>query len=82
VAAQLEIDSDTYITYTGRNPSGISTSDAITFLKKLQDRGAKIILDSKSFNLEQILAVRPWLIKPNQEEISELMGCEINSFEE
>ena len=80
--SQLEVDEDTYITYTGRNPNGISTDDAIAFLKKLQERGAKIILDSKSFDLPQMLAVRPWLIKPNQEEISELMGCNINSFEE
>lgn len=82
VEAQLEIDADTYITYTGRNPSGISTEEAIAFLKRLQDKGAKIILDSKSFDLEQIFAVRPWLIKPNQEEISELLDCEINSFDE
>ena len=82
VESQMEIDDNTYITYTGSNPSGISTDDAICFLRKLQEKGAKIILDSKSFNLEQILKVRPWLIKPNQEEISVLFGCEINSFEE
>ena len=82
VESQIEIDDDTYITYTGRNPSGISTDEAIAFLGRLQDKGAKIILDSKSFDLDQILAVRPWLIKPNQEEISELFDCEITSFEE
>ena len=82
VEEMLEIDSDTYITYTGRNPSGITTDEAIGFLKRLQAKGAKIILDSKSFDLEQILAVRPWLIKPNQEEISELLDCEINTFDE
>lgn len=82
IESHLEIDQDTYITYTGRNPNGISTDEAIAFLKRLQNRGAKIILDSKSFDLEQIIAVRPWLIKPNQEEISELMGCEITCFED
>ncbi len=80
VENEMVIDEDTYITYTGRNPTGISTDEAIAFLKKLQAKGAKIILDSKSFDLAQILAVRPWLIKPNQEEISELLNCEINDF--
>ena len=79
---QMTIDSDTYVTFTGRLPKGISVQDAIGFLKKLQDQGAKIILDSKSFALEDIFTIRPWLIKPNQEEISELFGCEINTFDD
>ena len=50
------------------------------FLKDLQKKGAKIVLDSKSFSLADIFEVQPWLIKPNQEEISEYLGCEINSI--
>lgn len=79
---QLVVDDDTYITYTGRNPSGITTADAMCFLKKLQAKGAKIVLDSKSFGLEDMYELKPWLIKPNQEEISELLECEIHNFDE
>lgn len=80
--AELEIDDDTYVTYTGRNPNGISTAESMVFLKKLQNKGAKIILDSKSFGLEDMLELKPWLIKPNQEEISELFRCQIDDFQD
>ncbi len=82
VAALLDVDSDTVITFTGRVASGMSMDRVKGFLKDLQAKGAKIVLDSKSFSIEDIFAVQPWLIKPNQEEISEYLGCEVNTIEE
>lgn len=82
VAALLEVDADTVITFTGRVASGMSMSRVKAFLKELQAKGAKIVLDSKSFSIADIFEVQPWLIKPNQEEISEYLGCEINTIEE
>lgn len=32
--------------------------------------------------MQDILDVKPWLIKPNQEEISMLFGCEIENMEQ
>ena len=49
---------------------------------KMAAEGAKIVLDSKSFSLEDIFEVQPWLIKPNQEEISEYLCCRIHNLEE
>ena len=51
-------------------------------LKELQAQGAKIVLDSKSFTIDDIFDVAPWLIKPNQEEISEYLGCEVDTIED
>lgn len=82
VAALLDVDEDTVITFTGRVASGMSMDKVKAFLKNLQAKGAKIVLDSKSFDLEDIFEVQPWLIKPNQEEISEYLGCEVNTIEE
>ena len=82
VAALLDVDSDTVITFTGRVASGMSMEKVKAFLKALQEKGAKIVLDSKSFSLEDIFEVQPWLIKPNQEEISEYLGCEIHNLDE
>lgn len=73
---------DTCVTFTGRVPSGIGMTDVKSFLKKLMDRGAKIVIDSRSFTLDDIVEMKPWLIKPNQEEISEYLGKEINTFDE
>lgn len=75
----LDVDDDTIITFTGRIPAGVSKTAAIEFLRQLQAQGAKIVLDSKSFSMEDILQLRPWLIKPNQEEISEYLRCEIRT---
>lgn len=82
VAALLDVDADTVITFTGRVASGMSMDRVKAFLKDLQAKGAKIVLDSKSFSIEDIYEVQPWLIKPNQEEISEYLGCQINTIEE
>lgn len=82
VSALMDVDEDTVITFTGRVASGMSMDKVKAFLKQLQDKGAKIVLDSKSFSLEDIFQVQPWLIKPNQEEISEYLGCEIHTIQE
>ena len=82
VAALLDVDADTVITFTGRVASGMSMDKVKAFLKVLQAKGAKIVLDSKSFSIEDIFEVQPWLIKPNQEEISEYLGCQINTIDQ
>ncbi len=74
--------SDAIVTFTGRVPSGISMSAVKEFLQKLVDNGAKIVIDSRSFSLSDLIEVKPWLIKPNQEEISEYLGIEIEKFED
>lgn len=80
VSALLQVEEGTIVTFTGRVADGMSMDRVKDFLLELQSRGARIVLDSKSFSLEDILALRPWLIKPNQEEISEYLGCQVNSI--
>jgi len=80
VAGAMDVDADTVITFTGRVPRGISLDAVKAFLSEMQSKGAKIVLDSKSFGLEDIYELKPWLIKPNQEEISEYFGCEIQNI--
>ncbi len=78
-----EIDKETIITFTGRAPAGVSLNSIKHFLKALQNQGAKIVLDSKSFEtLDDIIDVKPWLIKPNQEEISTYLGRDVNTHRE
>ena len=82
VFSLLTVDANSVITFTGRVASGMSMEKVKDFLKGLKDKGAKIVLDSKSFSVEDIWQVQPWLIKPNQEEISEYLGCEVNTMDE
>lgn len=80
VAAAIRTEEDTVVTFTGRVPSGMSMEAVKNFLLELKNRGAKIVLDSKSFSFADICQVQPWLIKPNQEEISEFFGCNVETI--
>ncbi len=77
-----EIDGNTAVTFTGSNPKGLSMAKTKEFLRDLQGKGAKIVIDSRSFTLADLTEMKPWLIKPNQEEISAYLGREIETLEE
>lgn len=57
------------LTFTGRIPDGISKGYVKSFLVGLKEKGVKIIVDSKSFDKYDIVEIKPWLIKPNEEEV-------------
>lgn len=78
-----DLSSDAILTFTGSAPVGISMAAINSFLKKASDKGCKVVIDSKSFKtLEEIVALKPWLIKPNCEEISEYIGKNISDYNE
>lgn len=65
---------DSVITFTGSIPGGICKEEAISFLMELKEKGAKLVIDSKSVTLEELLMIKPWLIKPNADEIQDYLG--------
>lgn len=75
-------DADTVITMTGRVSGGMEVESVMDVLRQAADKGAKIVVDSRSFSLENLLALKPWLIKPNQEEISAYLGRQITTLEQ
>lgn len=75
------LEDGSIVTFTGRVPDGIPMKDVKAFLRCLMQKGARIVIDSRSFTKEDLLEMRPWLIKPNQEEISAYLGREIDTFE-
>ena len=68
------------LTFTGRNPEGVGMERVKMMLKKFRDRGVRIVLDSRSFGKQDMIAVRPWLIKPNEEEIAAYADVEVRNF--
>lgn len=76
------VDCDTVVTMTGRTAEGMAVADVIGMLRKAAAKGAKIVVDSRSFSLDDLKDLKPWLIKPNQEEISAYLGREISSLEQ
>ena len=80
VLDKMLLEDDTIVTFTGRIPAGVSKEKVKEFLRTLQKSGVRIVLDSKSFTIDDIFEIQPWLIKPNQEEISEYLCCEIKTL--
>ncbi len=82
IESKLNIDDETIVTFTGRIPNGISKEKSLDFLKNLKISGAKLVIDSKSLSLSDIYSLSPWLIKPNEEEISAYFESDITSIED
>ncbi len=76
------VDGDTLLTFTGRIPKGMCADTVKSMLRAFTEMGAKIVIDSKSFTLSDLVELKPWLIKPNQEEIGEYLEKAVDSFED
>ncbi|MBQ8508704.1 MAG: hexose kinase [Clostridia bacterium] len=63
------------VTFTGSLPGGICADAAEAFLIGLRDAGARLVIDSKSVTLDMLRRIKPWLIKPNAEEIESYFGA-------
>ena len=77
-----EIEDGTIVSLSGRIPKGLAVSDVLAFLLELKQAGCLLAVDSNSFSLEDLLSVKPWLIKPNEQEIQTLFGKQIQTVEE
>ena len=78
-ALQATVTMDTVVTLTGRVPDGISIDSIKETFLDLNARSVKTVIDSKSFTLDDLIACRPWLIKPNEEELEQYMGKKASS---
>lgn len=65
-------DNETIVAFAGRIPKGIEKSEVIDFLLELKDKGAYIVCDSNSLDKNDLEKIKPWLIKPNEKEITDL----------
>lgn len=81
IFTRIRPDPDTFITMTGRIANGMTMERVKAFLLDCAALGAKIVVDSRSFSLSDLAQVRPWLIKPNQEEISAYCGAPVEDME-
>ena len=69
------------VVLAGKNPKGISDDAICEFLLKIKQSGALLVIDSNSFGVQQLCAVSPWLIKPNESEIQALCGQSIQTHD-
>lgn len=70
------------LTLTGRLPDGISPAVLRDALLAHRARGVRVVIDSRSYSLSDLIEARPFLIKPNEEEIATYTGQAIHTMEE
>jgi 1-phosphofructokinase family hexose kinase len=73
---------DTVLTLTGRLPDCVDIGDVKRFLERIRALRCRVIIDSRSFSLSDLADVKPFLIKPNEEEIASYIGREIFDADE
>ncbi len=71
-----------YFVIAGSLPIGITPELCAKWVEMLRQRGKKVLFDSSRAALKAGLSASPWLIKPNDEELSDLVGREIDTEQE
>ncbi|MCP3698192.1 MAG: 1-phosphofructokinase [Aliivibrio sp.] len=70
-----------FFVLAGSLPKGISPELCAEWIEKLHQMGKKVLFDSSRAALAAGLEAQPWLIKPNDEELSEFVGRELDTAE-
>lgn len=74
-------DSDTLI-LAGSVPASVPSSIYADIMQRFSGRDVRLIADASGALLAELLEMKPFLVKPNNYELGELCGCEINTREE
>lgn len=67
----------TYLTINGSLPPGIEDAYLDEVFKLCSKKGVKVILDTSSQKLAELLSYHPYLIKPNDEEIEKVFNIKM-----
>lgn len=67
---------------SGSVPNGVPDNIYEEICKKVKDENIKVVVDSTGELLVNTLKYRPYLIKPNQQELEEIFGIKITSQDE
>ena len=66
----------------GSIPQGLAKNTYAAILSRLEGRGVKAVVDTSGEALVEALMHRPYLIKPNRDELSEIAGAALSSEED
>lgn len=73
--------SDGFI-FSGSLPENLDEKVVVDWMYDLKRLGKKVVLDSSKQMLCAGVTIKPWLIKPNEREVSELLGRRVGTIEE
>lgn len=66
----------------GSVPSSVPSSVYADIMKRLEGSGVRIAADASGSLLVRLLEMKPFIVKPNNFELGEICGCEINTRSE
>lgn len=75
------VSSDTVLVFSGSLSEGTDKDAVLSLLYKMKSLGARLVIDTRSLSTEEIISLRPYLIKPNEAEALALTGMSADSKE-
>lgn len=81
-ALSEEIKPTTLVVVAGAMPDGITDEIFCEICAFIKECGGIIALDTRTATLKNIEKLKPWMIKPNYEELCLLVGRPLNSLDE
>ncbi|MHB9781564.1 tagatose-6-phosphate kinase [Streptococcus sp. 10F2] len=75
------LDQADWVVFSGSLPKGLPVDYYVSLIQLCQEAGVGVILDTSGASLEAVLdsSYRPSLIKPNLDELTQLVGREVHS---
>ena len=70
------LENDTLLIFSGKIPRGLTKDNVMEFLHRVRQTTDYIVIDSKSFTTDELISLRPFLIKPNEQEAAEFCGAD------
>ncbi|MEF1289080.1 1-phosphofructokinase [Vibrio sp. M260118] len=70
-----------YFVLAGSLPRGITPEQCAAWIAKLHQQGKRVLFDSSKAALRAGIESQPWLIKPNDEELSDFVGEHLDTPE-
>ncbi len=77
-----KLTSGDFITLAGSVPQSVPTDIYVKIAEQLSRKGVNIVVDAEKKLLTDVLPYRPFFIKPNHHELSEIFGCKLESKED
>ncbi|MFZ5840245.1 MAG: 1-phosphofructokinase family hexose kinase, partial [Pseudomonadota bacterium] len=71
-----------YFVLAGSLPGGVTPELCAAWIEKLHQLGKKVLFDSSKAALSAGIDAHPWLIKPNDEELSDFVGQHLETPEQ
>jgi 1-phosphofructokinase len=70
------------VVFSGSLPQGVEVADYVALLRLAARKGGRLCVDTSGPALRAALELRPWTLKPNRDELQELVGRPLRSFKQ